>query len=372
MNEECAFKLDLLKQEMTSVQENMRAYGQIQFQVKGWAITVVTGGILFALDKNNDKLWMPLILVVLLFWILDALFKSIQHVYIDRATEIECFLQKQDIFSNSDVWKKFPIPNTELSFAKTSLLGSLISFLNSLFNLRLALLYIAMLAILQYLNQSKISQDTLLSLLLLAVFSVIICSFFSMFGQRIQLILIPLKYSHTKSKKLTTRGDPFQNIKLTLLSLPIIIIGWVLLISQVDKGILLIAGLICCSVSLILLGFELSFESRKYETLADQLRESIRISSPSRSVDVFYKKWLNRPFVPVIIYPFLLASWIGVTTKSLVASPLSLIIPVVIFIIALLEYLSLLEAETELLDLYEEHRKIPSRKRLLSVQPQSH
>ena len=117
MNEESQIKLDLLKHEMDSVQNNLRAYGQIQFTIKGWAITLFSGFIYFAVKEQQPIFLGLCALTVVLFWLLDAIFKSIQTVYIDRARKIEAFLQHLDFSQDLHLhFQNFPIPNTEAAF----------------------------------------------------------------------------------------------------------------------------------------------------------------------------------------------------------------------------------------------------------------
>jgi hypothetical protein len=117
--DEFQFKVDMLKHEMDAVQEGIRTYGQVQFTIKGWAVTVFTGALAFALDKNEYRLFFLCVIAVLLFWVLDSIFKSIQEVYIIRATKIEEKLRNLVTFWGSiDPQPSIEFPAIEKAFTK--------------------------------------------------------------------------------------------------------------------------------------------------------------------------------------------------------------------------------------------------------------
>ena len=89
MNEEFKYKMDLLKDEMQIAQNGIKAYNEAQFKVKGLAIPLLTGFLTFAADKHRPIFLLLSAVAVILFWIQDSFFQSIQRVYMDRAKEIE-------------------------------------------------------------------------------------------------------------------------------------------------------------------------------------------------------------------------------------------------------------------------------------------
>jgi hypothetical protein len=107
-------KFEILKWEMSAVQDGMRTYGQVQFTIKGWAITVFSGFIFFAVKEDEPMFLILCAISVFLFWILDAIFKSIQKVYIIRAGTIELCLREDRLpavmpgieKAFSDYWNK--------------------------------------------------------------------------------------------------------------------------------------------------------------------------------------------------------------------------------------------------------------------------
>ena len=75
------------------LQNGIRGYDSIVFTIKGWAITVFSAIILFAIDKQKPFLYLFCIASVLSFWLIDAYYKSTQNILISRYRKIETFLQ---------------------------------------------------------------------------------------------------------------------------------------------------------------------------------------------------------------------------------------------------------------------------------------
>lgn len=91
-------RFELLKKGIDIVQEGISRYGDVQFKVKGWAITIYSGFVIFALQHKQPVMLLACGVTVLLFWVLDAFYKSLQCVYVDQARRIEnlvnsCYLE---------------------------------------------------------------------------------------------------------------------------------------------------------------------------------------------------------------------------------------------------------------------------------------
>jgi hypothetical protein len=86
-------RLSLLQKEMEMLQNGIRGYDSIVFTIKGWAITIFSAIILFAVDKQKPLLYLFCIASVLSFWWIDAFYKSTQNILISRYATIEAFLQ---------------------------------------------------------------------------------------------------------------------------------------------------------------------------------------------------------------------------------------------------------------------------------------
>jgi hypothetical protein len=89
-------RLSLLQKEMEMIQNGIRGYDSIVFTIKGWAITIFSAIILFAVDKQKPFLYLFCIASVLSFWWIDAFYKSTQNILISRYATIEAFLQGDD------------------------------------------------------------------------------------------------------------------------------------------------------------------------------------------------------------------------------------------------------------------------------------
>lgn len=58
------------------------------FYIKGWAITLVTGILTFQNDSHSENQYLMPILIVVLFWILDAFYLSKERQFISKYNEV--------------------------------------------------------------------------------------------------------------------------------------------------------------------------------------------------------------------------------------------------------------------------------------------
>lgn len=147
--DEFKYKFELLKDEIGHIQSSISAYDNILFIIKGWAITIFSGFVIFAIDKNKPVFLAFTAAAVILFWILDALFKSMQRVYIDRNNLIEGYLQSRE-FSNAirfQIFGNFLSPNIGSSF-RVKPMQKYINLWKAMFLMHNVLLYLPMLVIL--------------------------------------------------------------------------------------------------------------------------------------------------------------------------------------------------------------------------------
>ena len=87
------------------LQNSIRGYDSILFTIKGWAITVFSGIILFIVDKQKPLLYLFCIASVFAFWLVDAFYKSTQNLLIHRYRKIEELLQSptfEQVIKNRD------------------------------------------------------------------------------------------------------------------------------------------------------------------------------------------------------------------------------------------------------------------------------
>jgi hypothetical protein len=88
------FKLNLLRDEINTVHIRIAGFDELSFNVKGWAATLWAGLVGYSVSQNNPLGVAVSIPILLLFWILDAFFKSYQHRVRARMTVIEQFLDR--------------------------------------------------------------------------------------------------------------------------------------------------------------------------------------------------------------------------------------------------------------------------------------
>lgn len=87
------YKFEILQNEIEQLQEAIRSYDTIVFTIKGWCITVFSALIFVAIDREQSSLLVIAACGVALFWMLDAINKSFQSVFIARYRQIEHYLR---------------------------------------------------------------------------------------------------------------------------------------------------------------------------------------------------------------------------------------------------------------------------------------
>ncbi len=116
--------LDVLKKEMDLVQAGITYYGDVQFKIKAWAVAAFSAFIALAVERG---VWMllPATVVMLLFLILDAFYKSLQAVYITRAAalaqHIRATLGTEQSYGDS--WQAFAIEEALKEWGDDTLRG---------------------------------------------------------------------------------------------------------------------------------------------------------------------------------------------------------------------------------------------------------
>ncbi|MFI4861746.1 MAG: hypothetical protein ACIAXF_13830 [Phycisphaerales bacterium JB063] len=83
----------ILNTEILALHQNIAAMDGRAFQIKGWSITIFSGAVALWVTKQVDLILFSAIFSTLLFWYMDALFKSFQQRFIQRLHDIERFLE---------------------------------------------------------------------------------------------------------------------------------------------------------------------------------------------------------------------------------------------------------------------------------------
>ncbi|MFP3939735.1 MAG: hypothetical protein ACLF0P_05460 [Thermoanaerobaculia bacterium] len=93
MTDEFEYRFQILLKEYELLQQNIRAHDTVVFQIKGWAITLYSASVVLSVNQKA-RIYLALsVVVILLFWGLEALFKSFQRHFILRNRAIEHFLR---------------------------------------------------------------------------------------------------------------------------------------------------------------------------------------------------------------------------------------------------------------------------------------
>ena len=115
------YRFELLEREMETVQGGIETYNRTIFAVKGLAMTLFTAFIAFVSSLSAKPGWVIFLamgIILLLFWVLDAIFKSIQMVYITRSRDIEAKLRESGFYKRlaDDSIEDFDFPRIEEAF----------------------------------------------------------------------------------------------------------------------------------------------------------------------------------------------------------------------------------------------------------------
>ena len=93
-------KYDILKTEWSFTQDSIRNLDDIVFKIRGWAITLTSGALGYAYVNKDPDLCIYMSLPILMFWIMDGLFKSFQRKFIKRDREIRSYLRSENFVND--------------------------------------------------------------------------------------------------------------------------------------------------------------------------------------------------------------------------------------------------------------------------------
>jgi uncharacterized membrane protein len=120
-------KFLILKGEWDLYQTAIGRYDTIVFGIRGWAVTVFAAVLSASVSLKSPSLVLFTIAPTLLFWIVDALNKSFQEVFIERARNIEAYLQSKQFEADIEGDKSlgFATPQISQNFLNHSKSGTL-------------------------------------------------------------------------------------------------------------------------------------------------------------------------------------------------------------------------------------------------------
>ena len=92
----------ILLEEWKACGGNIGRLDGVVFTIRGWAITATTAAIAYAYTKSDPAVCMLALLPLLLLWVIDAMFKTFQRVFIVRSKEIEQYLASDEFKTDFD------------------------------------------------------------------------------------------------------------------------------------------------------------------------------------------------------------------------------------------------------------------------------
>jgi hypothetical protein len=93
VDHETSAQLELLKVELASIQGGIRGLDTILFQIKGWCVTTCVAVAGVALAAKSPELLLAAVGAIIGFWLVDAHYKPVQRVFIERDAHIEVRLK---------------------------------------------------------------------------------------------------------------------------------------------------------------------------------------------------------------------------------------------------------------------------------------
>jgi hypothetical protein len=102
------FRLEILKQEIDNLQNNIRNYNGNLLIVKGWSITLNSAIMVYVVKENKPLILVASIMSTIIFWIFDAYIRRIQQFFISRYNKIEWFLKNPKHIE--EAWEKKAFP----------------------------------------------------------------------------------------------------------------------------------------------------------------------------------------------------------------------------------------------------------------------
>ena len=112
------FKYNQILIEWELLVKSINNLDRIIFAIRGWAVSVVTAIIAFAYISKEPRVALYGLAPIVMFWTMDALYKSFQRIFIARHKQIEQYLQSdrcRDDFVEK-VMPEFVAPNSLAKF----------------------------------------------------------------------------------------------------------------------------------------------------------------------------------------------------------------------------------------------------------------
>lgn len=145
------YQYELLLKEVDILQSAIREYDKTLFTIKGWAITIFSAFVFFIAEKGKPELLGLAALSMILFWVLDAIYKSFQRRFIYRYLYLEAFLRTG--LAEALKIRTMPITLPDVRYEKTVPTEPLkVAVLDMMRHWNTSMLYVAMLSLLALLG----------------------------------------------------------------------------------------------------------------------------------------------------------------------------------------------------------------------------
>lgn len=94
-NEIARARLDIIKQELDMVQSSVDKYDDINFRIRGWEVTIWSALMVVFFQSGKHPVLLIAVLVPIIFWALDGLYKSFRQSYRNRRDKISVYLSSK-------------------------------------------------------------------------------------------------------------------------------------------------------------------------------------------------------------------------------------------------------------------------------------
>jgi hypothetical protein len=89
-------RAELLRQELSNLDENIRNYDEIRSKIKGWAVGATTATAGFAAARGRPGIYLAGVVALLGFWVLEAYARGIQRSFIRKRIDAVDFLTSEE------------------------------------------------------------------------------------------------------------------------------------------------------------------------------------------------------------------------------------------------------------------------------------
>ena len=101
------YQQQLLLKETETIQANIRAYDDLSFKIKGWAVTLWSVIVVWGVKEQKPEVVVISFFIILAFWLLDMDFKRYQGRLMVRMDAIEDFVNGEKEYQKKGLKEAF-------------------------------------------------------------------------------------------------------------------------------------------------------------------------------------------------------------------------------------------------------------------------